>query len=248
MNETLQRALFSHIEGIEVWKGRSFHTYDPHGNDPAGYADKQKLFEWLNERRRKSRVLKHLFTEQELKDPNTHPVNFARIAYHDVTNSIDYDTVIACLVPPVTPLTNSSPYLACVGWTAISQAYVLGVLNSLSFDWQARRYVKLHLSFYILNMLCFPPIENTPWQQIGKLAARLSCVDDRFEHFAKQAGVEHGPLSPEQHQDMRAQIDALVAHAYGLSQHELDFIFTDFSPKAVTPAYRQLTLQKYQAL
>ena len=121
-------------------------------------------------------------------------------------------------------------------------------MNSLSFDWLARRYVELNMNYFILNMLCFPPIENTPWEQIGKLAARLSCVDERFEHFAKQAGVQHGPLSPEQHQDMRAQIDALVAHAYGLTEHELNFIFTDFSPKAVTPAYRQLTLQKYQAL
>lgn len=248
LHEAQQREMFSHSQGIEVWKGRSFHTYDPCRNDPAGYADKQEVIEWLVDRRKRSRVLSDLFTAQELEDPKTLPVNFARVAFHDVTNSIDYDTVVACLIPPMTPLTHSAPYLACVRWTATQQAYLLGVLNSLPFDWQARRYVKLHLSFYILNMLCFPPIENTPWEQIGKLAARLSCVDERFADFAKQAGVQHGPLSPEQHQDMRAQIDALVAHAYGLTEHELDFIFTDFSPKAVTPAYRQLTLQKYQAL
>ena len=248
MNETLQRQLFIQPEGIEVWKGRSFYTYNPHGNDPAGYANRNELFDYLNDKRRKSRGLNQLFTTQELEDPNTHPVNFARVAFHDVTSAMTHDTVVACLIPPMTPLTHSAPYIACVGWNAISQAYILGVLNSLPFDWQARRYVKLHLSFYILNMLCFPPIENTPWEQIGKLAARLSCVDDRFAHFAKQAGVQHGPLTPEQHQDMRAQIDALVAHAYGLTEPELNFIFTDFSPKAVTPAYRQLTLQKYQTL
>ena len=201
----------------------------------------------MNERRRKSRVIKHFFTEEELDDPSTLPINFARVAYHGITNSIDYDTVIACLVPPMTPLTNAAPYLACIGWNAISEAYILGVLNSLPFDWQARRYVKLNLNFYILNMLCFPSIENTPWEQIGELAARLSCVDERFADFAKQAGVQHGPLSPDEHQDMRAEIDALVAHAYGLTKDELNFIFTDFSTKAVTPAYRELTLQKYES-
>ena len=34
LDETQQRAYFSHSEGVPVWKGRSFDQYDPHGNEP----------------------------------------------------------------------------------------------------------------------------------------------------------------------------------------------------------------------
>ena len=251
MHSAQQRGLFANPQGegrIKVWKGSSFDQYDPHGNNPAGYAYMNKVEEFLQPKRLNSSVFREVFPQHVLNDPKTLPVYTERIAFRAITNRTNSRTVISCLVPKCTPLTDRAPYLALREWTSTETAFVIGVFNSLPFDWIARRYVETTLNYFILNMLCFPPIENTPWQQIGKLAARLSCVDDRFEHFAKQAGVQHGPLSPEQHQDMRAQIDALVAHAYGLTQHELNFIFTDFSPKAVTPAYRQLTLQKYQAL
>ena len=119
-------------------------------------------------------------------------------------------------------------------------------MDSLTFDWLARRYVELHLNFYVLNMLCFPPPENTPWQRIGSLAARLSCVDERFTEFAAEAGVEYGPLTDAERRDKRAEIDALVAHAYGLTEDELRFVFTDFTENAVTSAYREKVLEWFE--
>ena len=249
VHETNERRLFRHASGVGVWKGRSFHAYDPHGRDPAGYADWEKEFlPWANERRRRSRTLSTIYTTDELDDPSTHPANQARIAYRDVTNAIDYDTVIACLVPPKTPLTNSAPYIVFSGFTPLRQAAVLGVLNSTPFDWQARRYVKLHLSFYILNMLCFPRWEDADWRRIGGLAARLSCADGRFEAFAEEAGVECGPLGEEEREAMRAEIDALTARGYGLGADELRFVFGDFTEQAATPRYRERVMAAFEGL
>jgi hypothetical protein len=121
-------------------------------------------------------------------------------------------------------------------------------MNSLPFDWLARRYVETHLTYFILNGLTFPSPANTPWQRIGKLAARLSCVDERFAEFATEAGVECGPLTDAQRHDMRAEVDALVARAYDLTADELRFIFTDFTENAVSPAYRKLVLEKFEGL
>ena len=246
LHETQQRALFSHSKGIPVWKGRSFDQYEPHGNEPAGYAKWNEVLSFAQQKRRRSPIFKRMFPSDFLADPKTHPINHCRIAFRDVTRSTDSRTVRACLVPPRTPLTNTAPYLVNTGWSPLSQASLLGVLNSTAFDWLARRYVELHLNFYVLNGLTFPPPNNTPWQRIGELAARLSCIDKRFAEFAAEAGVECGPLTEARRGEMRAEIDALVARAYGLTGDELRFIFTDFTENAVSAAYRRLVLEKFE--
>ena len=77
----------------------------------------------------------------------------------------------------------------------MGQASILGTFNSVPFDWIARRYVETNMNYFILNMLTFPSPDNTPWERIGELAARLSCVDERFTEFAAEAGVKCGPLT-----------------------------------------------------
>lgn len=159
LHETAQKRYFRHKRGLAVWKGRSFHDYDPHGRDPAGHAQRGELTEWLMERRKRSRDHVNQFSRRELDDPESLPIASARVAFHEVTNAIDFDTVVACLIPPMTPLTYTAPYLAC-RWSPLLLSYALGILNSTTFDWQSRRVVSLHLNPFVINMLRFPPPER----------------------------------------------------------------------------------------
>ena len=61
-------------------------------------------------------------------------------------------------------LTNKAPYLAFLGGNETARAACLGVMNSLPFDWQARRYVEINLNFFILEALKIPEFddETTP--------------------------------------------------------------------------------------
>ena len=251
LHSAQQRSLFTHPPGkgrLAVWKGSSFEQYDPHGSDPAGYGLSKDIEKFLQDRRKRSREFQRAFPKDVLDDPSTLPFHYARIAFRAVSRATDSRTVISCLVPPKTPLTDRAPYIVYHLWECLEQVFVLGVFDSIPFDWQARRSVETTLNYFILNALTFPPPNNTPWERIGELAARLSCVDDRFAEFAAETGVECGPLTDTQHNDKRAEIDALVAHAYGLTEDELRFIFTDFTENAVSPAYRQLVLEKFEEL
>lgn len=246
MNETSDKTLFKHLSGLSVWKGRSFDQYAPHGEEPAGFAKAKELEAFLVKKRLspQSRFRKH-YPEAALRDSKTLPLHHARIAFRDVSRATDSRTIRACLIPPETGLTNKAPYLTFPIGSPVAQMFVLGVLNSLSFDWQARRLVETNLNFFILNMLCFPPPERTPWERIGKLAARLSCVDERFAAFAQDTGVECGPMG-DKRLDMLAEIDALVARAYGLDEADLYTIFQDFTEAAVSPAYRERVVAKFR--
>lgn len=106
----------------------------------------------------------------------------------------------------------------------------------------------MNYSHFIMNMLTLPQPDSTPWQRIGSLAARLSCVDERFAEFAAEANVACGPLTNTQRHNLRAEIDALVARSYDLTEDELRFIFTDFTENAVPLAYREQVLEKFESL
>ena len=126
LHETQQRGLFSHTQGVPVWKGRSFNQYTPHGNEPAGFAKWDEVLSFVHLKRRRSPVFKRMFSTKVLADPKTHPMNHCRIVFRDVTRSTDSRTVRACLVPPRVPLTNKAPYLIFVGWSALAQGQCLG--------------------------------------------------------------------------------------------------------------------------
>ena len=250
LDEDKHKEIFNNPPGddrVPVWKGRSFDQYKPHG-ELAGFCVWDDTLNLVQNKRARSYVFKRIFPASLLADSSTHPIHQYRIAFRDVTRSSDSRTVRACLIPPRTPLTDTAPYIIFFGWTTNYQLSVLAVLNSIPFDWLARRYAESHLKYFILNSLTFPPPKDTPWERIGSLAARLSCVDDRFVKFAAEARVECGPLTEAERDDMRAEIDALVARSYGLTADELGFIFTDFTEKAVSAVYRERVLNKFESL
>lgn len=249
LDETNDRRYFRHSKGVSVWKGGSFDQYAPHGGDPAGHADWDEVLAFLQVKRGRSRTFRAHFKAAHLSDPASHPIHHARLAFRDVSRATDSRTVRACLIPPRTPLVNSAPYLVFVSGNATAQAYALGVMNSLVFDWQARRLVETHMNFFILDLLCLPR-EESKMEEIASRAARSSCIDDRYMAFAKEAGVQHGALSAKVAQRLRAEIDALVAHAYGLSLDDLVVACADFPATAegLSPEYRLMVLECFKEL
>ncbi len=69
---------------------------------------------------------------------------------------------------------------------------------------------------------------NPFWQRTVALVGRLACPDKRFPKSAKAVGVEYGKLDAAEKDDMIAELDAVVAHLYGLSEPQLVHIFETF--------------------
>ena len=72
-------------------------------------------------------------------------------------------------------------------------------------------------------------------------------MDERFEEFALEAGVECRPVD-ENPLDLRVEIDALVAHAYGLVETDLHIMFDDFTEATVSSAYRERLVERFRDL
>ena len=235
--------------GRPLWKGESFDQYDPHG----GAARPCPVSERLWKRVRKPRPGQDSLVADTTKPAERrHAVlaelGRARVAFRDVARSDDSRTVRACLVPPRMFLTNKAPYLAFIDGDERAQAVSLGVMNSLPFDWQARRYVEINLNFFILEALKVPDLDDEDFAAIALAAARLSAVDKRFAAFAEAVGVEHGRLPTAERQRLRAEIDARVARAWKFTPDDLKTMFEDFTEDAVPAGYRRLIIDRLREL
>ena len=250
LHETSDKSLWEGKQrGRPLWKGESFDQYDPHGEAARRCPVSAKLWKKVRKPRPgQDSVVAESTNRAERRQAVAAELDRARVAFRDVARSDDSRTVRACLVPPGALLTNTAPYLPFLGGDEIAQAACLGVMNSLPFDWQARRYAEIHMNFFILEALAVPDLNDDDYAAIGRAAARLSAMDKRFAAFAEAVGVEHGRLSAGERQRLRAEIDARVARAWKLTEADLETMFTDFSADAVPPAYRALVIERRREL
>ena len=232
-----------------LWKGESFDQYDPHGAGERTCHVTPELIKKVRKPRPGSgSLIAKDISLKVRKQAVVTELGRARVAFRDVARSTDSRTIRAALVPPGVFLTNKAPYLAFVDGEPMAQAACLGIINSLPFDWQARRFVEINVNFFILEGLRVPALSADDFNAISHAAARLSAVDDRFADFASATGVEFGPLSPTERTRLRVEIDARVARAWNLTRADLDVIFRDFTENAVTPAYRAALVDRLEQL
>lgn len=215
-----------------VYKGESFDLWQPDTGSYYGWADPEIAIPKLEQRRLASLRTKDApFAEfGRVDNLGKLECTCARIAFRDVSRATDTRTVRAALLPPDVFLTNKAPYFLWPRGDEHDQAYLLGVLCSRPLDWYARRFVEVSLNYHILNPFPVPrpPRTSKLWRRVVALAGRLACPDQRFEKFAAAISVEPGPLAQDEKTDMIHELDAVVAHLYGLDVDQLRHVFETF--------------------
>ncbi|HSW41794.1 MAG TPA: hypothetical protein VLM76_04735 [Patescibacteria group bacterium] len=240
----------------EVWPvygGKSFDLWEPElwkRDGELGFVLEPEVgLAELQRKRQGSGVWRANFLPDVLRDPRTMPQHSPRILFRDITNRTNSRTSIACLAPPHVFAHNKAPSLLWPKGDERDQAYLLGVMASVPFDWFARRRVELNMNYFILNSLPVPrlPLDDPRRERAVTLAGRLACVDERYAEFAAAVGVPIGPVEPGEKAAMIAELDAVVAHLYGLDRDELESMFEDFpaTEAGVSPGRRAAVLTHF---
>lgn len=73
-----------------------------------------------------------------------------------------------------------------------------------------------------------PPADYLLRHRAIELAGRLASLAGRFAAWAKEAGIAWDLLALDDKEDMIHQLDAAVAHLYGLTEKHLVHIFETF--------------------
>ena len=215
-----------------VWSGKTFDIWDPSKGAVLGYAKRKPTVSHLH-RRRLNHTKKGPWAEVEatrLTAQETLPCLQARIVFRDVGSNTNARTLLACLAPPEIVVAHKAPYYIRIRGEQHDESYLLGILASIVLDWAARRTVETNITFELSCTLPIPrPAADDPMRQrVVQLAGRLACPDTRYANWATAVGVEYGPLPDDEKWQMIYELDAIVAHLYGLKRKQLQHIFETF--------------------
>ena len=173
-----------------------------------------------------------------------------RLGFRDIARNTDTRTLI-CSVTAQTFHGNKLPALRIFDGdgerliTNLEQLFLCAVWNSFVVDWMVRQKVTATLNFFYLYQLPVPRIGHgdSAIAAYAERAARLICTAPKFDALANEAGLrDHrdGATEPAERARLRAELDGLVAHLYGLSEDEFVHILATFPlvPEPVKQAAR----------
>ena len=219
-----------------VYMGRAFDLWEPDTGAYYASVDAESITAHLQAKRgrghRNRRSVFSEFSGDWIEDASTLGCLEPRILFRDVTRATDTRTVRAALVPGEVVAVHKAPSLVWPKGTVHDEAYLLGVLSSMILDWYARRLVEITLSFTLLNGFPIPesdPKTDLVAARVAQIAGRLAAVDERFAEWAAEVGVAVGSVPDEDTRyDLVCELDACVAHLYGLDESDLAVIYGTF--------------------
>ena len=168
------------------------------------------------------------------------------IGFRDIARTTDARSVIASVVP-WSGYGNKIPILVLAEGVDRHSSYIdegmspklVANMNSFAFDYVAR--TKLHgtsLNLYILEQIPLVAARDYA-QQFGKKTAdqlvrdhvlRLTYTSHDMEPFARDLGYNGPPFmwDQEERRHLRARLDALYFHLYGISNDDAEYILSTF--------------------
>ena len=174
-------------KGCPVLEGKHTYQFDSNFSKPEFTVSESVGIERLSSKRVYRKRYRDFF-------------NAYSLTFHRVSTPTVVRTTIAAILPPRTfhTYTLQSIIITHNGKIETTNtynqniAYLLGILNSTTFDFIIRSKIRLDVPTVIKNT----PIPETHNLEIAELAAKLSVGTDEFEAFAESLHIDNSVLTP----------------------------------------------------
>ncbi len=119
--------------------------------------------------------------------------------------------------------------------------FLTAIFNSFVADFFVRLFVSFHIAINSINQLPVPRLtrQDTSFVSIMKRAARLICITQEFKELWEAALLEPwlpgiAATSFAERNQLRAELDSLIAHLYNITEEEFTYILKTF-PSVADP-------------
>ncbi|MGI8668651.1 MAG: Eco57I restriction-modification methylase domain-containing protein, partial [Aridibacter sp.] len=220
-NMTIHSYLFKtsdNKDNLPLYEGRMIHQFLSNYSKPRY---------WVDEKEGRKVLIGRESENQQLLDYQKY-----KFAYRAIARNTDSRTLIGTVLPPNVFCGNSISFALPTQNSKVT-LLICGLLNSLSVDFALRQQVSANLNMFYLYQLPVPRLteRDEEFMPIVERTAKLICTTPKFDDLAKEVGLgshKNGVTDETERQNLRAELDALVAHLYGLTEEEFTYILTTF--------------------
>jgi hypothetical protein len=152
---------------------------------------------------------------------NQHRADTLRVGFCDIAGQTNERSLMASLIPKGVVCGNKVPTILFPDDPSEERLLVwVSVANSFAFDWMLRRVLTTTVNYFLLQSVPLPTItkDGLPWKRLVGLARELMQLD--------RAGASRETY--ERSAQLRSEIDAEVAVAYGLDLKDMELVLQDF--------------------
>lgn len=204
---------------LPLYEGKMIHQFTHQFSEPRY---------WVDEREGSQALLKRDKDKAQIFDYQTYRLVLRRIA-----RDTDERSLIATIIPKYNFVSES---LHCSAGQKLSSAenlFLASCMNSFVLDSAIRNRISANISMFYIYQLPVPRLTRSDkeFAPIVERAAKLICTTEEFDDLAKEVGLEshkNGVTDELERQKLRAELDALVAHLYKLTEEEFAYILTTF--------------------
>lgn len=152
---------------------------------------------------------------------NRHRADVLRVGFCDIAGQTNERSLMAALIPAGVVCGNKVPTILFPDDPSEERLLVwASIANSFAFDWMLRRVLTTTVNYFLLQSVPLPKLakDGLPWKKLVSAARDLLSLDsagatrDTYERMAQ----------------LRGEIDAEVAVAYGLDLKSMELVLQDF--------------------
>jgi hypothetical protein len=153
-----------------------------------------------------------------------------RLGFRRIARNTDERTMIATILPSMVVAVDTVSL--CGNLEPRVQCYLVGVLNTFVYDYFIRLRVTTTVNMFYIYQSPVPRLNpgDAVFEQVARRTAQLVSANQGFEDFASLYDLRAEDIATEEsvRARLRAEIDAIVAHLYGINDEELNHILATF--------------------
>lgn len=116
-------------------------------------------------------------------------------------------------------------------------------------DFYTRQMVSANINMFYIYQLPVPRLTkgDRHFTEIVQRTAKLICTTPEFDELAQEVGLgshQQGVTDETERAKLRAELDGMIAHLYGLTEEEFAYILTTFP--LVADTVKQAALETYR--
>ena len=206
---------------------------------------------WVNETEGRKALLGRQEDKGQVLDYQAY-----RLGFRDIASNTNERTMVSTIIPP-TFHGNKIPTVEIFDeadnriLSNAEQLYLCAVWNSFVVDAMLRMKVTTTLNFFYIYQLPIPRLteQDLEFAPIVNRAAKLICTTPEFDDLAREVGLDshkNGVTDLTERARLRAELDGMIAHLYGLTEEEFSHILGTFP--LVELSVKEATLDAYRTL